>query len=70
MTALHPAAPPPTAAEENVDVNPFAPLQHAQIAAPHRAHAVVDDRRWELGIKVDLPEFHGSLEDYCMKYIL
>ena len=54
MAALHPVAPPPAAAEENVDVNPFTPLQPAQIAAPHRANAVVNDRRWELGIKVDL----------------
>ncbi|KAK6126670.1 hypothetical protein DH2020_039588 [Rehmannia glutinosa] len=50
--------PPPFDEEDTVSVdNPFAPL--APRAAPRQA----DDRRWELGFKLDIPKFHGDVDD-------
>ena len=48
--------------------NPFTPLQPAfphhvaPLAVPHPDHAV-DDTHWEQAFKLEIPEFHGNLQD-------
>lgn len=58
--------------EENVFVNQFAPMdehnQHGvnQWGVNHHREIIevprVDNRRWEFGFKLDLPEFTGGLQ--------
>ncbi|KFK26815.1 hypothetical protein AALP_AA8G296900 [Arabis alpina] len=53
--------------EEEVDFedeNPFAGLQEQPDAHHHRAVVFPreDNRRWESGFKLDLPNFHGSVQ--------
>lgn len=48
------------------DNNPFAGLREQQLQQQQRRDVVaaprLDNRRWDTGFKLDLPEFHGSLQ--------
>ncbi|KAL0736269.1 hypothetical protein Bca4012_012479 [Brassica carinata] len=51
--------------EEEDDDNPFARDQHEpqlQQRLPPVYEQIRDNHRWESGFKLDLPEFHGSLQ--------
>lgn len=52
-----PAADPPVLSDDEATIdNPFAPI------APRYDRRQMEGTRWENGIKVDLPEFHGSMD--------
>lgn len=56
-----PVAPP----QENIEEeNPFAQVDDEPIDPPihRRAGPPDNNRRWEAGFKVDIPEFHGGLQ--------
>ncbi|XP_022876690.1 uncharacterized protein K02A2.6-like [Olea europaea var. sylvestris] len=64
IAALMPQQPAPTGQqlEDSVDENPFAPLEQPLDLPVHRRRGGQEDnRRWESGFKVDIPEFHGGL---------
>lgn len=44
-----------------VEDNPFADEDNLQEIRRHRHVRDREDRRWELGFKVDIPEFHGGV---------
>ena len=51
--------------EVGLDDNPFAGLHEQELRQQHPADIVVRDgenRRWEAGFKVDLPDFHGTMK--------
>lgn len=68
ITALQVVLLHPTIAEDIIDDNSFVSLQPAQpdlnasTIIPHCNNIVNNDPRWEIGIKVGLPKFHGDLQ--------